>query len=98
MSNDTIVNERVYNRNQFFRLIGNHKLGKSCYITAEVARYVSNTNASTVKTHSLSRKYLKYVGFPMFEASFVNLISSLKGQTCLIPKSYPFIVEVQILS
>ena len=36
MNNYTIVDERVYNRNQLFRLIGNHKLGKSIFYDCRV--------------------------------------------------------------
>ena len=95
MNNDTIVDERVYNRNQLFHLIGNHKLGKSNFMTAELSRCVSNSSSNLMSISDDSKRYLTLIGYSSFESSLVSLVSMLKGRTYLIPECYPFIVKVQ---
>ena len=95
MSNDTVVDESFYNRNQLFRLIGNHKLGKACFITTELSRCVTNANCSSKDIHSISKQYLKYIGYDMFESCLVSQITNVKGRTYVIPDSFPFGVKVQ---
>ena len=95
MNNDTIVDEWVYNRNQLFRLIGNHKLGKSNLMTAELSRCVSNSSSNLMSISDDSKRYLTFIGYSSFESSLVLLVSMPKGRTYLIIECYPFIVKVQ---
>ena len=95
MNNDTIVDEWVYNRNQLFRLVGNHKLGKSNFMTTELSRCVTNSSSNLTNISDDSKRYLSFIEFSSFEASLVTLLSMPKGRTYLIPGCYPFIVKVQ---
>ena len=95
MSNDTIVDERVYTRNQLFRLIGNHKLGKTSFITAELSRCVSNATAKEENISDVCKNYLQYIGYAKFESTLVSRVFIPEGRTYLIPESHPFIVKIQ---
>ena len=95
MNNDTIIDERVYNRNQPFRLIGNHKLGKSSFMTAELSRCVSNATSKDDVISNACKNYFKYIGYSKFESTLVSLVFVPEGRTYFIPESHPFIVKIQ---
>ena len=95
MSNDTIIDERVYNRNQLFRLICNQKLGKTSFITAELSRCLSNATAKEDIISNLCKNYLKYSGYAKFESTLVSDVFIPEGRTYLIPVSHIFIVKIQ---